>query len=379
MCGLEWSLKDTFSFKFTSTRDGTPLVSSEGGNFLMLDKYVQLDLNLPSQRVYGLGERQREFNLDQGTWTMWANGQETPYDDGMGGKQTYGVHPFALVQTKDPQEFLGIFFRDSNAQSPVLVFNQDGSSTLSYITTGANLEIFFFFKGTAKQIISQYQSFVGLPSLPPFWALGWHASSYGYSNMEKLQENIQGYADAKIPLEGVWLDIPYMEGYADFSVNETAFPDLYNYTMELKKQGKRMIVIVDAGLSADNATNDYFRDALSKNALIRSSIQNDEENFGGVLVSHVWPNKTVFLDFFNPDAADIWNKGLKDLHEKVPYDGLWLDMNEATSFCNGECANWTAPNTTASPKRRLGEAKFMVIDDDDSEFTNHTWYMSAKS
>jgi hypothetical protein len=64
MCGLEYSMKDTFSFKFTSTRDGSTLVSSEGGNFLMLEKYVQLDLQLPSQRVYGLGERQREFNLE---------------------------------------------------------------------------------------------------------------------------------------------------------------------------------------------------------------------------------------------------------------------------------------------------------------------------
>jgi alpha-glucosidase len=98
-----------------------------------------------------------------------------------------------------------------------------------------------------------------------------------------------------------------------------------------------MIVIIDAGISADDPDNKYFTDALSKNALIRSSIDVSEETFGGVLVSHVWPNKTVFLDFFSDDAADIWNQGLKDLYEKVPYDGLWLDMNEATSFCNGEC------------------------------------------
>jgi hypothetical protein len=96
---------------------------------------------------------------------MWANGQETPYDDGKGGKQTYGVHPFALVQTADPKEFMGIFFRDSNAQSPVLVFNDNGSSTLSYITTGASLEIYFFFKGTANRSLlnikawSDYQLF----------------------------------------------------------------------------------------------------------------------------------------------------------------------------------------------------------------------------
>ena len=76
---------------------------------------------------------------------------------------------------------------------------------------------------------------VGYSALPPFWALGWHSSSNGYSNMEVFQNNIQGYADAGIPLEGVWLDNPYMENFTDFSVNETAFPGLAEYTKELKK------------------------------------------------------------------------------------------------------------------------------------------------
>ena len=53
---------------------------------------------------------------------MWANGQETPYDNGRGGQQTYGVHPFVLVQTAVPGEFVGIYFRNSNAMSPVIQY-----------------------------------------------------------------------------------------------------------------------------------------------------------------------------------------------------------------------------------------------------------------
>lgn len=30
---------------------------------------------------------------------MWANGQDSKMDNGQGGLQTYGVHPFALVQS----------------------------------------------------------------------------------------------------------------------------------------------------------------------------------------------------------------------------------------------------------------------------------------
>jgi len=84
---------------------------------------------------------------------MWANGQETPIDDGLGGKQTYGVHPFALVQTAVKGEYLGIYFRNTNAMSPVLRYTDADKAVLSYITTGGQIEIYFMFKGGAKDII----------------------------------------------------------------------------------------------------------------------------------------------------------------------------------------------------------------------------------
>jgi alpha-glucosidase (family GH31 glycosyl hydrolase) len=119
----------------------------------MMDKYIQMDFQLPSQRIFGLGERNREFGLTEGTWTMWAVGRETPYDDGSGGLQTYGVHPFVLVQTKSKGRYMGMYFRNSNGQSPVVKFNEDGTSVLSYITTGGVIDVYFFLKASAKQII----------------------------------------------------------------------------------------------------------------------------------------------------------------------------------------------------------------------------------
>lgn len=114
---------------------------------------MQIDLQVPSGRIYGFGERQREFSLVNGTWTMWANGRETPYDNGGGGLQTYGVHPFALIQTQQKDEWMGIFFRNSNAQSPVISMRDDGNYTISYVSTGGQLEMYFFTKGGSKEII----------------------------------------------------------------------------------------------------------------------------------------------------------------------------------------------------------------------------------
>ena len=50
------------------------------------------------------------------------------------------------------------------------------------------------------------------------------------------------------------------------------------------------------------------------------------------LITKVWPGKTVFPDFFNPNIEKFWNEGLEDYYKLVNYDGIWLDMNEPASL-----------------------------------------------
>jgi len=66
---------------------------------------------------------------------MWASGQDGTYDDGKTRGGLSGVHPFVLYQTKRGL-YMGIYFRNSNAMTPVIRFNDDGTSTLSFITIG---------------------------------------------------------------------------------------------------------------------------------------------------------------------------------------------------------------------------------------------------
>jgi alpha-glucosidase (family GH31 glycosyl hydrolase) len=110
-----------------------------------MDKYIQFDMILPSQNIFGFGDRKHEFKLGEGTYTMWASNMYNGYDDLSGRKGTTGVHPFILVQSgKTKGEFFGIFFRNANAQSPILKYGKGTNTTLSYITTGGDLEIYFF-------------------------------------------------------------------------------------------------------------------------------------------------------------------------------------------------------------------------------------------
>jgi len=62
-------------------------------------------------------------------------------------------------------------------------------------------------------------------------------------------------------------------------------------------------------------------------------------------MNKLWPGKSVYLDFFNIAGVDVWKTGLNDLWGKVPYDGIWLDINEASGDCNGECGA-AIPNKT---------------------------------
>jgi alpha-glucosidase (family GH31 glycosyl hydrolase) len=164
-----------FGFDFRSFRNKQTYITTNDCAFVMMDKYFQMDMVLPSRRIYGLGERNRNFTLDEGTYTMWARHEPvTQVDDGTTGEgNSNGVHPFVLVQTETKGEFLGLFFRNSDLMSPIVRYTANNTATLSIISIGGNVEIYFLFKGNARNIIAQYQNLVGKPAMPPAWALGW--------------------------------------------------------------------------------------------------------------------------------------------------------------------------------------------------------------
>ena len=112
-----------------------------------------------------------------------------------------------------------MFFRSANAQSPITRHMPDGKTLLSYVTTGGDLDIYFFFRGNAKAILAKYHNYLGKPALPPFWALGFH-STVPADSVASIKTAVDRFRTANVPLDGVWLSIPYMKDYATFSLND---------------------------------------------------------------------------------------------------------------------------------------------------------------
>jgi alpha-glucosidase (family GH31 glycosyl hydrolase) len=95
----------------------------------------------------------------------------------------------------------------------------------------------------------------------------------------------------------------------------------------------RYVPIIDAGIKVGGIA---YEEGLRRNVYINDAL-------GKPFVGAVWPGDTTFVDFFHPNASSYWQDMLNILYKKVPFDGVWLDMNELSNFCNGPCHTPTTP------------------------------------
>jgi hypothetical protein len=75
------------------------------------------------------------------------------------------------------------------------------------------LDFYIFLGPGPEQVLQQYHAVIGLPAMVPHWSLGYHQCKWGYRTLGALQEVVEGYRQAGVPLEVIWSDIDYMDRY----------------------------------------------------------------------------------------------------------------------------------------------------------------------
>lgn len=329
-----------FSLSVTRLSDGRVLLDTASSlQFVSNDIYWPNQFN-GSAKVFGLGERvTSDFALGTGVYTSWARDNPSPVDNGTyPGNNMYGVHPFFLaVDTNLNNSAFGGFFVNANAQDAFV-----DSNLVAWRTIGGVVDYYVLDGPTIPQVIDQYHSLIGYPTLVPYWGLGWHQSRWGYNSTKALKSVLIKYNNLDLPLDALWSDIDYMSAFEDFTVDSTNFAGLGSLVQSLHGMNKHYVPILDSGIS--NANYAGYINGTAMNVFLPSPITPNQP-----YTATAWPGSSVWVDWNSVNATTYWGNALYSLYNQVNFDGLWLDMNEATTFCNGECGVNPVFNETALP------------------------------
>jgi len=321
---------DPFSLQLIRTSDQVAIFTMDDLEYS--DQFLQLSNLYPeSERgenkafIYGLGEHVMNFRLplDGHSFTLWNVDEATPWDQNI-----YGAHPFymqTLANVANPGAAHGFFLRNSNGMD---ILTQNDRVTFRAI--GGVLDWYTFTGPTHESVLQQYHELIGRPHFPPFWSLGWHQCKYGWKSIQEVQGVVSNYVQHQIPLDTIWGDIDYMDKYLDFTWDPVNYPlgQVQSFTQKLHANGMKYVVIIDPGIH-NQSGYDAYDQGLARDIFIK---QGDGQS---PYIGKVWPGTTAFPDFLNPNTSDYWQDQIEKFLGKVPYDGLWIDMNEISNFYDG--------------------------------------------
>jgi alpha-glucosidase (family GH31 glycosyl hydrolase) len=314
-----------FGLAVTRTSDGSVLFNTSTSRSLIFEEnYIEVStlLNANGQpNIYGFGEHTNNLKLDSNekTYTMWSLDAGSPPDQNL-----YGVHPFYMELRNGAAH--GVFLKNSNAMEVTLK-----ADSLTYHVLGGVLDFYFFTGNTPELVAQQYHQLIGFPYFNPFWTLGWHQCRWGIKNLSSLEEVVSQYKKNNIPLDVVWSDIDYMQDHRDFSWDSVNYPEsqVKQFVDGLHQSDMKYVVIVDPGIPYEKGYAPYDQ-GVEKNVFIKNSN-------GNIFVGKVWPGYTAYPDFTHPNASDFWYGLVSEFMNGVDVDGLWIDMNEVSNFCDGDC------------------------------------------
>lgn len=327
---LSENYNTTFAFSLKNPKTNETFLQFENNNFLYSDTLIVFESLLTSNDIYGLGERNHKFKLNDGLYTIWPNDTGTAVDLETGGFNLYGSQPFALHRTAKGL-YVGLFYKNINAQDFKIetlnknTNNENQKVSLEQRTIGGILDLYVFYGESPEEVIRKYQSIVGFAALPPFWALGWHQCRWGIRNDSYLKSIVDKYELNNLPLDVVWADIDYMDEYRDFTVSKSRYGGLPNLVKYLHARDKYFVPILDIGIPF-NKQDKFYQLGEKLDVFLKS-------NYTKQYLQHiVWPGVCVFPDWFHPNSTLFWHSGLSYLNEQIEFDGIWQDMNEPAAL-----------------------------------------------
>ncbi|XP_010426022.1 PREDICTED: putative alpha-xylosidase 2 [Camelina sativa] len=354
---------DPFSFAVRRRSNGETIFNTtrssdeDFGEMVFKDQYLEISTSLPKEAsLYGFGENSQANGIK-----LVPNEPYTLFAEDVSAfklnTDLYGSHPVYM----DLRNVRGKPYAHS-----VLLLNSNGmdvfyrGDSLTYKVIGGVFDFYFFAGPSPLNVVDQYTSLIGRPAPMPYWSLGFHQCRWGYRNVSVVEDVVDSYRKGKIPLDVIWNDADYMDGYKDFTLDTVNFPraKLLAFLDRIHKMGIKYVVITDPGIGVYASYGVYQR-GMANDVFIKYE--------GKPFLAQVWPGPVYFPDFLNPKTVSWWGDEIRRFHELVPIDGLWIDMNEVSNFCSGLC---TIPEGKQCPSGDEPSARCCL---DCKNLTNTRW------
>lgn len=294
-----------------------PLTEGECGllGYDYAGKSLSLELS-GEDLVYGLGVTTHGMN--KRGWVFVSDCADDPVHT-EGKRSLYSAHNFFLVQKKESS--VGVYIDTPGKVTFDVAFSESDEIKISF--EDFDFDLYIFESASPYGVVSGFRSIIGESYMAPKWAFGLCQSRWSYATEKEVEELVESYEKAGIPLDSVCLDIDYMDEYMDFTISDERFPDFENFVKRMKAKNIHLVPIIDAGVKIKEGY-EVYEEGLRKGFFCK-------KEDGKELVAAVWPGRVHFPDFLNKDAREWFGQKYRFLIDKG-VDGFWNDMNEPAIF-----------------------------------------------
>ncbi len=268
---------------------------------------------------YGLGEKGGDLNK-KGCYTENFNTDDPETDEDS--ITYYKTIPF-YVALKEEATY-GIFF--DNSFRSYFDMGKERGDRIFFGAIGGQIQYYFIPGENIKEVVKNYTALTGRMEMPPLWSLGYQQCRFSYFSQEEVRELVKTFEEKDIPLDVVYLDIDYMDGFRVMTFKTPNFDDAAGLISDLKEKGIRTITIIDPGVKVDEEYYVFKRGKEGNHFTKKLD--------GEIFIGAVWPGDSAFPDFSNKDCREWWKSELKKFISEHGMDGIWNDMNEPCVFNN---------------------------------------------
>ncbi|UQD51381.1 alpha-glucosidase [Bacillus methanolicus] len=270
----------------------------------------------PEDHFYGFGEKTGFLDKRGEKMTMWNSDVYAPHNPET--DSLYQSIPYFMTLRNGFAH--GIFF--DNTFKTTFDFRSE-ETNYSFSAEGGQINYYVLAGPTPKDVLEQYTFLTGRMPIPPKWAIGYHQSRYSYETEQEVRELAKTFIEKGIPLDVIYLDIHYMDGYRVFTFDKERFPNPKQLIKDLKEQGIRIVPIVDPGVKEDP---EYY--------IYQEGIRGDhfcKYIEGNIYFGDVWPGNSAFPDFTSSKVRKWWGEKHR-FYSDLGIEGIWNDMNEPAVF-----------------------------------------------